>query len=147
MCLHIFNEQDNPAIFSHKHISLILKIAKPRKVTNYKPISFYNVMYRIVAKAMTNIIKPILSQIISSTQSVFILNGSITDNVVVGYKWLHKIRNSKGKRNGLVTLKLDINKKYDKVKRQFLKQTRYYKNSSFLSANAVIHLFLWRSIL
>lgn len=136
MCLHIFNEQDNSTIFNHKHISLIPKIAKPRKVTDYKPISFYNVMYRIVAKAMSNIIKPILSQIIFPTQSVFIPNGPSTDNVVVGYKWLHKIRHSKGKRNSLVTLKLDINKAYDKVKRQFLKQTRYYKNSSFFSANA-----------
>lgn len=45
------------------------------------------------------------------------------DNVIIGYECLHKIRNSKGKINGLVALKLDISKAYDKVEWQFLEQT------------------------
>lgn len=74
-----------------------------------------NVNYRIIAKAIANGFKPILSQIISPAQSIFIPNGLITDNVIIGYECLHKIRHSKGKRNGLVALKLDVSKAYDMI--------------------------------
>lgn len=80
-------------------------------------------VFRITAKAIANRLKTILSQIISPTQSAFIPNRLITHNVIIGYECLHKIRHSKGKRNGLVALKLDINKAYDMVEWQFLKQT------------------------
>lgn len=87
------------------------------------PISLCNVSYRIIAKAIANILKPILSQIISPAQSTFMPNRLITDNVIISYECLHKIRHSKGKRNGLVALKLDVSKAYDMVEWQFLKQT------------------------
>lgn len=121
-CLYLLNEQGNPALINHTYIPLVPKIAKPRKVTNYRPISLYNVVYRIVTKAIANRLKPILSQIISLNQSAFIHSRLITDNVIIGYECLHKIRNSKGKRNGLVALKLDISKAYDRVEWQFLAQ-------------------------
>lgn len=66
--------------------------------------------------------KTIFSHVISPTQSAFIPNRLITDNVIIGYKKLHKIIYNKGKRNSLVTLKLDISKAYDKIEWQFLKQ-------------------------
>lgn len=83
-----------------------------------------NVSYRIIAKAIANILKPILSQIIFPAHSTFIPNRLITDNAIIGYECLHhKIRHSKGKRNGLVALKLDVSKAYDRVEWQFLEQT------------------------
>ena len=121
-CLHILNEQGNPSPLNHTFIALIPKIAKPRRVPDYRPISLCNVIYRVVAKAIANRMKPILSQIISPMQSAFIPNRLITENVIIGYECLHKIH-CKGKKNGLVALKLDISKAYNKVEWYFLKQT------------------------
>ena len=78
-----------------------------------------------MAKAIANRLKPTLSQIISPTQSVFIPNRLITDNVIIGYECLHKIRHRKSKRNGLVALKLDISKTYDRVRRMVFLGAKY----------------------
>ena len=61
-----------------------------------------------------------LHPIISPSQSAFIPNRIITDNVIIGYECLHKIRHSKGGKNGLVALKLNISKAYDIVEWGFL---------------------------
>lgn len=114
-CLHILNEQGTIASFNHTYITLIRKVKKPRKVTEFRPISLYTVIYRIVAKTITNRLKYILHQVISPTQSAFIPNRLITNNIIRGYECLYKIRHSKGKRNRLVALKLNISMAYDRV--------------------------------
>lgn len=60
-CLYILNEQGNFASLNHTFITLIPKMAKPRKIIEFKPIIFCNIVYRIVAKAIANRLKPILS--------------------------------------------------------------------------------------
>ena len=115
-CLHILNDGGNIA-------PLNPKIAKPRTVMEYRPISLYNVIYRIIAKTIVNRLKLILDHVISPTQSAFVPNRLITDNIIIGYKCLHKIRHCKNKKHGLVALKLDIGKAYDSVEWKFLKCT------------------------
>ena len=122
-CLHILNEQGTITPLNYTYIALISKIMKPRKVTDFRPISLCNVIYRIVAIAIANRLKHILHQVISLTQNTFIPNKLLTDSISVGYECLHKIKHSKGKINGLVALKLDISKAYDRVEWMFLKQT------------------------
>ena len=91
-CLHILNEQGTLNSLNHTFIALIPKVEKPRKVMEFRPISICNVVYRIVAKTITNRLKPILNHIISPNQSAFIPNRLITNNVIIGYECLHKIR-------------------------------------------------------
>lgn len=113
--MYILNEQGTLDSLNHTFIAFIPKVEKPRKVMEFRPISLYNVVYRIVAKAIANRLKSILNHIISPNQSAFILNRLIADNIIIGYECLHKIRHSKGHMNGLVALKLDISKAYDRV--------------------------------
>lgn len=75
-----------------------------------------NVIYRTIAKTIVNQLKTILHDVIDLSQSAFIPNRLITDNIIVGYECLHKIRHSKGKKRGPMALKLDISKAYDRVK-------------------------------
>ena len=114
-CLHILNDRGKISPLNHTHIVLILKTQEPQRVTEFRPISLCNVIYKIVAKTIANKLKHILHQVISPTQSAFIPNRLITDNIIVGYECLHKIRHSKGKKHGLVALKLDISKAYNRV--------------------------------
>lgn len=72
-----------------------------------------NVIHRIVAKTMANRLDQIFNDIISQTESVFVPNRLITDNVIIQYECLNKIRQNRGKSKVLVVLKLDISKTYD----------------------------------
>lgn len=81
----------------------------------FRPISLCNVIYRIIAKTIANRLKTILHAVIDWSQSAFIPNTLIIDNIVVGYECLHKIRHNKSKKKGLVALNLDINKASDRV--------------------------------
>lgn len=72
---------------------------------------------------MANRLKHILHHVIFPSQSALILNRLISDNTIIGYECLHKIRHSKGKKHGLVALKLDVSKAYDRVKWSFLEQS------------------------
>lgn len=50
-------------------ITLIPKVKDAQKVGDYKPISLYNVIYKLVAKVLANKLKMILPRIISPNQS------------------------------------------------------------------------------
>lgn len=91
-CLHILNQGGSIAPLNHTYIFLIPKMHNPRMVIYFKPISLCNFIYRIVAKTLANRLKKILNDIFSPTQSTFIPNKLITDNVIIGYKCLNKIR-------------------------------------------------------
>lgn len=114
-CLHILNEGGSLTPLNHTYIALIPKVHNLTKVTNFRLISLCNVIYRILTKILANRLKQILDEIISSTQSAFISNRLSTDNVIISYECLNKIGQSRRKRNGLVALKLDISKAYDKI--------------------------------
>lgn len=66
--LHILNEGGNLTPLNHTYIALISKVKKPRKMTEFRPISLCNVIYGIIAKTITNRLKKILNDIISLIQ-------------------------------------------------------------------------------
>lgn len=91
-CLHILDKKGNLAPFNYTYIAFIPNVEKPRDVTKYSPISLYNLIQRIIAKFITNKLKQILHVVKSVNQSAFIPNKLITDNIIIGYECLHKIR-------------------------------------------------------
>lgn len=101
----ILNKQGTIASLNHIYFAFILKIGKPKKITDYRPISWCNIIYRIVTKTIANRLKQFLHQVISQTQSAFTSTRLIIDNIIICYKCLHKSRHSKGKRNVLGALK------------------------------------------
>lgn len=107
---------------NYTDIVLIPKIKLPKRISDYRPISLSNVIYKIIPKVLTNKLKIILPHLISQSQSAFVPRRLITDNVLVAYESLHSIHNKRSGNKGSLALKLDFSKAYDRVEWDFLKR-------------------------
>ena len=107
---------------NHTFITLIPKVNNPERVSNFQPISLCNMIYKIVSKVIANRLEPMLHSIISDTQSAFIANRLITDNILIAFKSLHHMKNNCIGKKGFIALKLDMSKAYDRVEWIFLEK-------------------------
>lgn len=121
--MHILNERGNIALLNHAYTGLIPQIKRPKRVVDFRCSSLCNDIYIVIVKTIASRLKQIFHFVISSARITFIPNRFITNNIIIGYKCLYKIRHSKRKKRDLGALKLDITKVYGKMEQSFLKST------------------------
>lgn len=103
-------------------VTLIPNLKNPMTLKDYRPISLCNVGYKIISRAMTNRLRPLMQKTFNDYQSVFILGRLITDNVILGYDTLHWIRSKKMGKKSCAALKLYMSNAYDRVEWSFLER-------------------------
>ncbi|CAB4268750.1 unnamed protein product [Prunus armeniaca] len=105
---------------NYTHVALIPKVPDPKNMTQLRPISLRNVLYKIGAKVLANRLKVILPALISDSQSAFVPGRMISDNSIVAFELLHFMHKRTHGRQGYMALKLDMSKAYDRVEWNFL---------------------------
>ena len=108
-----------PKFLNSTLISLIPKIPSPKTLSNYRPISLCNMVYKIVLKVIVARLRPLLDQVISPLQTAFILGRKGTDNAILVQELIHIVSRKKGK-VGYMAIKIDLEKAYDKLEWSFI---------------------------
>lgn len=98
-------------------IALIPKKAKLIYFDDYRPISLCNLIYKIISKNIAEILKPILSKVITNEQFGFLPNRQILDVVSITQEGIHTI---KPKKLFAIMLNMDLIKAYDHIDWVFL---------------------------
>ncbi|XP_060974461.1 uncharacterized protein LOC133039585 [Cannabis sativa] len=102
VCLGILNEGKSVEAINDTLICLIPKLPKPVQMSDFRPISLCNVVYKIVAKCLAG------------------RGRLIQDNAIIGYESLHSMKMKRFGNGKKMALKLDISKAYDRVEWSFL---------------------------
>ncbi|XP_061336789.1 uncharacterized protein LOC133283880 [Gastrolobium bilobum] len=101
---------------------LIPKEDNPDSLNKLRPISLCNVVFKVVTKILANRLKLYLNVLILPNQCSFIKGRHSSDNIIIAQEIFHSTRLKKGG-VGWMAIKVDLEKAYDKVNWDYLRQT------------------------
>ncbi|GJT03135.1 hypothetical protein Tco_0824304 [Tanacetum coccineum] len=104
---------------NHTFLALIPKVSTPLRVTDYRPISCCNILYKCISKILTNRIIDRIKEVISDNQSAFIPGRRISNNILIMKELMHNYHIDRGPPR--CAFKVDIQKAYDTVNWVFLR--------------------------
>ena len=122
MVLNVLNSDMSLSNINRTNIALVPKTNNPQRMTEFKPISLCNVVYKLVFKTLANRLKAILPYIISENQSAFTTDRLITDNVLVAYEIMHFLKHKEYGNDSFMVAKLDMSKAFDRLEWIFIEK-------------------------
>ncbi|XP_059635048.1 uncharacterized protein LOC132277252 [Cornus florida] len=74
---------------NYSYIALVPKVPNPSTVSDFRPISCCNLIYKCIHKLIANKLSLALPSIINPAQTAFIKGRQITDNIILAYELLN----------------------------------------------------------
>lgn len=115
---------------------LISKEERPNTPENFRPISLFNIIYKIISKVIANALKPIMNHITSKGNRF----------LIVAHESMHSLKSTK--KTGTI-IKLDMSKAFDRLIWDFLLpmlaafkfcQTWIHRDTHFVSSTFFVFL-------
>lgn len=95
-------------------IALIPKIEDSSSISQFRPISLCNTVYKIITKVIANRLRGSLHKRISPNQNSFLPARGTETDVIIANEILHAMRARKGVK-GWFVIELDLENSYDKL--------------------------------
>lgn len=94
-------------------IALIPKKPEACSLTEYRPISCCNIVYKLISKIIANRLNPILTECVSPNQTAFLKGRSLGENVLLATELIKDYNKPSCLKSAM--LKIDIRKAFDTV--------------------------------
>jgi hypothetical protein len=101
-------------------VKLLFKKGEQNKMSNYRPISLLCADYKMLAKIITERMKPVLNSVIDKAQQGFIKGGNIMGSLIL-VKEIIEYCNEEEVEGALILM--DFKKAYDRIDREFMMKT------------------------
>lgn len=95
--------------FNHTFLALIPKVKGAARVDQYRPIALCNVTLKLITKLLAGRLRNYLEQIVHPSQTAFIPNRAITDNIIINHEVMRFLNKKKGA-TGFMAIKIDLAK-------------------------------------
>jgi hypothetical protein len=93
-------------------VKLLFKKGEKNKMSNYRPISLLCADYKMLAKIITERMKPVLTSVIEKAQQGFIKDGNIVGSLIL-VKEIIEYCNEENVEGALILM--DFKKAYDRI--------------------------------
>jgi hypothetical protein len=129
----IFNCGVVPEYLNQTLITLIPKCVGADCLSKFRPIGLCNTIYKVVTKIIVLRLRPLLDKLISPLQTAFVPGRKGIDNMIIVQELVHSLSLKKGLA-GFVAIKIDLEKAYDRIEWQFIRDMlNLFKVPNFLS--------------
>ena len=118
----IFATSKMPEYLNQTLITLVPKCNNLESFNNYHPISLCNTIYKLVSKILVARIRPLLADLVSPFQTAFVPGRKGVDNAIIVQEIIHTMSKKKG-RGGLMAIKIDLEKAYERFEWSFIRDT------------------------
>ncbi|CAL1377102.1 unnamed protein product [Linum trigynum] len=106
--------------FNHTWLTLIPKVDIVESMTQLRPISLCQFLYKVITKIMAERLACLLPRIVPEGQNAFIRERQIVENILLGHELMHYLKIKNQGKKGYMALKVDMEKAYDRVEWLFL---------------------------
>ncbi|XP_078157460.1 uncharacterized protein LOC144553235 [Carex rostrata] len=103
---------------AHSTLVLIPKVPAPTLVTEFRPISACNFLYKVISKILARKIQPFINGLISHSQTAFISGREISENIVLLREVIHSFSLRSSKQQSFA-FKADLAKAFDSVRWEY----------------------------
>ncbi|MCH80961.1 hypothetical protein A2U01_0001739, partial [Trifolium medium] len=141
VCNFVCGVWNNPSAVSSVNqtdICLIPKVDNPEYVTQFRPISLCNTIYKLVSKVIVERLKECIPKLVSPFQTGFVPGRIIHENIIVAKEMVHSMHKMKG-RKGAFAIKVDLSKAYDKLSWEFIWRVLCEINLPSNLVNIIMH--------